>query len=130
MAPPSDRAFVAKTHARLTELSAEAKHARRAHNKPGCICVNCSKVAQIHEQMNDYFDQLDEERQPTDLTSLAVAFHAPADETRVRARICSCKAQRYSDFNGFMWCTTCDFEPDHKFHTKGYDQLDTSDETE
>lgn len=121
--------FVVKTHARLTELSAAAKQARRAHNRPGCICVNCSKVTAIHEQMNDYLDQL-EGITPVDMTALAVAYGVPADTSRVEARYCTCGALRFSGSSGYLRCVDCDFGPDAKWHSTGFDHLDAGEAAE
>lgn len=104
----SDAAFTAATHSELARLIKEAAAARRAHNRPGCICVNCTRLARIHDEINDHLDQLEGAPQPADRAALAIAFATPTDTSRIQAAICSCGERRYVAGGDFLACIDCD----------------------
>ena len=64
--------------------------------------------AEIHAEIDDMLDEMTNVR----TGKLAVVFHAPADESRVRAEFCSmCDRARYINDTQAIICLHCDDTP-------------------
>lgn len=108
----SEGEFVAKTHAQLAGLTAEAKQLRR--NRPTHAwcpdtggCRPCRAIRDVHRRIDDCLLQLEGKPAESEgIMLLAVAFYAPNVYDPTVAK-CSCGRMRVAT-EGFLVCTDCD----------------------